>query len=397
MANAISTTDKLVSIGAYAAKSTPVLDKLTSNLSSEFAGGNSDTIRVEVNSFPTVNDSMGGSDSDIRIPGVDLKLNPIEVKIPISATEETLDIDSWDRQVGEPTGVAIASRIEKRVIDAAMRKAEFVSVGTGTFTQLDDVHAKIRDTKLGKELVGFGANRLLAKIRASGIANFGTSMGKELYSGWAQNYDGVDYFNSSDIMPFSTGVVPSGTSTLTAAVTAQGATQLAINNMSAASGTVKKYTVIRVAGANAVNLLGEDLGVARDFIVLADATVTSSAATVTVAPIYFAGATGDGKALQNVSLTQFASGTAVTSVSAANTSYLMGVVFDPRIVVFGAKGFIPYQDQKNSRTETVGKMVLRYGSFSDGANGSQRHRWDGLFGAEAILGKGVAVIMCPAA
>lgn len=393
---AISTTDKLVNTAAYVIAETPIIDKCANNVSGEYSSGSSDTIRVEVTSFPTVNNAMGGSDSDVQIPGVTVTLTPIEVKIPLTADEQTNDIENLTRQVLKPTGVAVAATLEERVIDAILRKAEFANVGTGTLSQLDDISRKIRDTKLGSELIAFGSNNILGKMRTNAVTTFGNTMGEKLYAGWVTDYDGYGIYRTSDMPVITTGVVPTVTSTVTTTISAQGATQMAINNLSSATGTVKKGTVFSVTGVSAVSLLRKDIGYLRQFIVLADATVTSSAATVTVAPIYLAGATGVEKALQNVSVTTIASGTLVIPVSAANTAYTMAVLFDPRLLAYGSKPFIPWEGVKSS-VLNEGKVRLRYGVFGDGANGSQRHRFDGQFGAELILGKAAGIVFAPAA
>ena len=378
---------------------TPCLDKLQGDVSSEFAAGDSDTIRVEVVNYPVVNDGATGTESEIKIPGVDVSISMFNVKTPLSAVEKTQDIEDFDRQVASPTGVSIASFIEKKVIAAAINAAEHVSVSTGTFAQLDSVFSDIRDARLGKEMIGLSSNRLLSMIRQNGINLFGTSMGKELYAGWAQNYDGVDFFRSSDMPVIQTGVVPvAGASTITSTVNTDGATQLSLGGLSSATGTIKRGTVFGITNVYNVDLLGNELATLRKFVVLADATVSGSAATVTVAPIYFKAASGQSDPRQNVSTTSIASTTVISVVpQAANTKYLLAVVFDPKCIVYGAKAPMNYKGLAGAESKKLGKIALRYGEFPNGTDGSQLCRWDGLFGSKAVLGKGIALVMAPAA
>ena len=398
MPHVISTNDKLVSIAAMVEYATPCLEKLSNELSNEFAAGDSDTVRVEVVNYPIVNDGATGADSELKIPGVDVQVFMFNTKLPLSAVEKTLDIESFDRQIAAPTGVSIASFIEKKVIAAAFNAAEHVSVSTGTFAQLDSVHADIRDARMGKEMFGLGSNRLLALIRQNGMTTFGQSVGEKMYSGWVQNYDGVDYFSTADMPVITTGVMPvAGTSTVTEAVNTDGATQIKLGGLSAATGTVKKGTVFTVTDVYAVDLLGNELSTLRTFVVLADATVSGSAATVTVAPIYFKAASGQSDPRQNVSVTSIAATTTIATVpQAANTKYLLGVVIDPKCVVYATKAPLPYKGLANSESKIYGKIALRYGEFPNGTDGSQLCRWDGLFGAKAVLGKGIGLVMAKA-
>ncbi len=395
MANAIATNDKLISIGAFATAETPVLDKLQNNISNEFAAGDGSTDRVEVVSYPIITDGATSTDDEINIKDVDVTLNMWNTKYALTAIEKANDIESWDRQIAKPTGVSIASFINKKVIAKALETAEHATVSTGTFAQLGDLHAKIRDTKFGNDMFAFGSSYFLNTVRNSGINLFGQSLGEKLYKGEIGEYDMVEYFASSDMPALVISNLPvAGTSTVTSTVTAAGATEIALGGLASATGVVKKGTIFGITGVNSVNLLGEDTGNQRAFIVTEDVTAVGSAATVKVAPIYFKASSGKSDPRQNVSTTSIASGAVINWVPQTAGTYAYAIVIDPKAMVYAAKPLSKYEDQGGaSESMMAGSVSVRVGRFSNGDNGGQRYRFDGLFGVQTVLGKGLGVTM----
>ena len=396
MANAISTQDKLVSIAAFATAATPIFDKLQQNVSSEFSAGTSDTIRVELDGYPIFTDGATvAADSDILIKDVDVSLGVVATTLSVGLMQKELDIESFDRQVAKPAGVAYASLVEGKLASEIIFNAENVSVSTGTFGQLSAVQSAIEDTKLGKQLIGFLPPSLYNVIANSGVNLFGQSLGAKMYAGELGNYLGCDWFKSTDLPVIKTGVVPTVSSTVTAAVTAEGATQISLGTLSAATGTVKAGTVFALANVFTKNLLGQDTAQPRYFVVKADATVTGSAATVTVAPIYFSKASGVQDPRCNVSVVSIASGTVVSAApQTANSTYLAGIVFDPAVVAYGAKGLSKYEDQGSASSSIVaGAVSLRIGRTSNMVDGSQKVRLDSMLGFKTVLAKGTGVTL----
>src|SRR5574343_488183 len=202
MANAIATNDKLINIAAFATAETPVLDKLKNDISNDYASGDGATVRVEVVSYPVITDGATSTTEDLNIKDVDVTLGMWNTKMALGAMEKALDIESYDRQIGKPTGVSIASFINKKVIAKALATAEHATVSTGTFAQLGDLHAKIRDTKFGDDMFAFGSSYFLNTVRNSGINLFGQSLGEQLYKGDIGDYDMVNYNASSDMPSF---------------------------------------------------------------------------------------------------------------------------------------------------------------------------------------------------
>ena len=397
MANAISTNDKLISIAAFATAATPIFDKLQQNVSSEFTAGSSDTIRVELDGYPIFTDGATvAADSDILIKDVDVNLGVIATTMSVSLINKALDIESFDRQVGKPAGIAYAAKVEAKLANEIIFNAENVSVSTGTFGQLSAVQSAIEDTKLGKQMIGFLPPSFYNLVSTSGVNLFGQSLGEKLYAGELGNYLGCDYFKSTDLPVIRTGaVVPTTSTTVTAAVNTDGATQLALGTLSAATGTLAKGTVFALTGVFTKNLLGQNTAQPRYFVVQEDATVTGSAATVKVAPIYFSKASGVQDPRANVSVVSIASGTTVSiAPMTANSTYLAGIVFDPAVVAYGAKGLAKFEDQgAASESMVAGSVSLRIGRSSDMGNGSQKVRLDGMVGFKTVLAKGTGITL----
>lgn len=397
MPNAISTNDKLVSIAAFATAATPIFDKLQQNVSNEFTAGSSDTIRVELDGYPIFTDGATVSaDSDILIKDVDVTLGVIATTMSVSLINKALDIESFDRQVGKPAGIAYAAKVEAKLAQEIIYNAENVSVSTGTFGQLSAVQSAIEDTKLGKQMIGFLPPSFYNMVANSGVGIFGQSLGEKLYAGELGNWLGCDYFKSTDLPVIRTGaVVPTTSSTVTANVNTDGATQISLGSLSAATGTLAKGTVFALTGVFTKNLLGENTAQPRYFVVQADATVAGSAATVTVAPIYFSKASGVQDPRANVSVVSIASGTTVSiAPMTANSTYLAGIVFDPAVVAYGAKGLAKFEDQgAASESMVAGSVSLRIGRSSDMGDGSQKVRLDGMVGFKSVLAKGTGITL----
>lgn len=400
MSNAIETQDKLISIGVFAKAATPIFDKLQQNVSKEYTAGSSDTIRVELDGYPIFTDGATVSaDSDILIKSVDVTLGVMATTMNVSLMNKAVDMESFDRQVGKPAGVAYAAKAEAKLASEIIFNAENVSVSTGTFAQLNAVQSAIEDTKLGKQLIGFLPPSMYNVIANSGVNLFGQSLGEKMYAGELGNYLGCEYYKSTDLPVLKTGVVPSVSSTVTSAVNTDGASQLVLGGLSSATGTVKAGTTFALANVFTKTLIGGDTAQPRWFVVKEDATVTGSAATVTVAPIYFSKASGVQDPRVNVSVTSIAAGTAVSAAPlTANSTYQVGIVFDPSVVAYAAKGLEKFEDQGSASASIVaGSLSLRMGRDSDMTNGAQKVRLDSLLGFKTVLGKGTGVTLVKAA
>ena len=139
---------------------------------------------------------------------------------------------------------------------------------------------------------------------------------------------GFDEINmSQSIKQFTTGTRAATGGTTSAAVTAEGATTIA---MTVGSGvTVKQGDVFTVADCYAVNpQTRESTGSLFQFVAAADATAVSTAITVTVAPMYSAN-----NALATVDALP-GNSKAVVFVGAASTQYPQNLVYHKDAITF---------------------------------------------------------------
>ena len=129
---------------------------------------------------------------------------------------------------------------------------------------------------------------------------------------------------------------------LPAAVTAEGATSIAITG-AGANATVRTGDVFTVADCFAVNpQTRESTGSLFQFVATADVTLNGSGAgTITVAPIYSAG-----NALATVDVLP-QSGKAVVFVGAASTAYAQNIAYHRDAIAFATADLL--LDRKSTR------------------------------------------------
>jgi len=391
MANAISTTKKLIQIAAVATASTPIFESLSQKISKEYTAGSSATVNVEMNSYPIFTDGANVStDSDILIKETPVTLGIVAATMGVGTIEKELDLESFDRQVAKPAGVSFAAKAESKLSEHILFSCDNVTVSTGTFAQLSALQAAIKGTKFGKQMIGFLPPELHAIIAQSGVNLFGQSLGEKLYAGEIGQFMGCKWYESTDLPIIETSMVPTvTTTTVTSEVKSDGATEIGLSNLPTATGTIKKGTVFALTGVKTVNVLGIPTASPKYFTVQEDATVATSAATVKVAPIYFKKASGVQDPRCNISVTKIATGTTVAfSPMASGSTYIAGVCFDPSVIAYGAKGLTKFEDQgAASESIVVGSLSLRIGRASNMTNGSQKVRLDSLMGFQTVYGR----------
>lgn len=141
--------------------------------------------------------------------------------------------------------------------------------------------------------------------------------------------------------------------------------------------TVKAGEVFTIAGVNAVNpRTKQDLGYAKQFTVLADATSDGSGnLTLSISPpIIISGA------YQNVTAVP-ADNAAVTYLGALSTTYRANAAFHKTAIkLVSAKLIMPYSGEASYATDPDTGLTIRYWRYSDGTNDLHNHRFDILYG-----------------
>jgi len=143
--------------------------------------------------------------------------------------------------------------------------------------------------------------------------------------------------------------------------------------------TIKKGDIFSIVSGTAVNFVNprskEDTGIAAQFVVLADVTVSGTTATVTIAnPIITSGA------YQTVTAAPDNSA-AVTWVGTADTVYTRNSIFQgDAIKLVWAKPVMPFSGQTAYATDPDSGVTIRYWRESDIINDEHIHRWDIIYG-----------------
>jgi hypothetical protein len=189
---------------------------------------------------------------------------------------------------------------------------------------------------------------------------------------------GFDEINmSQSIKQFTTGTRTATGNATSAAVTAEGATTIA---MTVGSGvTVKQGDVFTVADCFAVNpQTRESTGSLFQFVAAADATANSTAITITVAPIY-----SSANALATVDSLP-GNAKAVVFVGAASSQYAQNLVYHKDFATFATADLLLPQGVDMAARAVHNGISLRIVRQYDISNDRMPCRIDVLYGYSAI-------------
>ena len=184
---------------------------------------------------------------------------------------------------------------------------------------------------------------------------------------------------SQSIKQFTTGSRTATGATLSAAVTTEGATTIAITG-AGTSTTVKAGDVFTVADCYAVNpQTRESTGSLFQFVALADVTLSSGGAgNITVAAMYSAGT-----ALATVDVLP-QSGKAVVFVGAASTQYAQNLVYHKDAITFATADLLLPQGVDMASRAVHNGISLRVVRQYDINNDRMPCRIDVLYGYSTI-------------
>lgn len=140
--------------------------------------------------------------------------------------------------------------------------------------------------------------------------------------------------------------------------------------------TVKAGEVFTIAGVYEVNPRTKaSLGYLKQFTVLADATASAGAASLTISPAIITSG-----AYQNVSAGP-ADDATVAWLGSASSTYACNAAFHKTAIkLVSAKLIMPYSGEADYSTDPDTGLTIRYWRYSDGANDTHNHRFDVLFG-----------------
>ena len=385
MAYNFTLTSVAVPFAAKFEESLPVLMHSNKQLDKEFKAGTGSTITMIIPDHPdvTTGAAVGGSlgyTSGSRT----LSLVQKNVAIDANSVVRALDVHDFESQVATPYAAKLGSEIQKESVNTIQKKADrqIVFAGSALFNEVSDAVASIRAARSFGDLHGALAPGLAAKVAQSGFTFFNpSSQISDIFSNVKLGkFQTADWYTTPDVQSLNTGTLTlSANATTTAAVTAEGATTIAITDASLAGGeTVVAGQAFEIAGCEIVDIYGASVGSNYAFVAQSNATATAGALSITVKPLHFAAGP-----LQNVSIT-VPSGAVVTQVQEANSSYLGGVVWDKMSLLFGSAKLAPIAGVEE-KTIVVGKaLAVKCSKGPDIANGREIVRWDVLTGSELV-------------
>ena len=309
------------------------------------------------------------------------------IGINFTSAELTMQLDDFADRVLKPRISQLASSIDADVANSFKYIGN--SVGTpgttpGTSLVLLQAQQKLNENAAVMSpryaTVNPAANAALVE-GMKGLFNPTATISKQFKNGMmGEGILGLEEVNmSQSIKNFTTGSRTATGGTLSAAVTSEGATTIAITG-AGASATVKTGDVFTVANVYAVNpQIRESVGSLFQFVALADVTLSGAGAgNITVAPIYSAA-----HALATVD-TLPASSAAVIFLGTASTGYAQNLVYHKDAITFATADLLLPQGVDMASRAVHNGISLRVVRQYDINNDRMPCRIDVLYGYSVI-------------
>ena len=307
------------------------------------------------------------------------------IGVNFTSAELTMQLDDFAERVLKPRISQLASSIDADVANSYKYIGNTVGTpGTTPSTSLVLLQAQQKLNENAAVMspryatVNPAANAGLVE-GMKGLFNPTDTISKQFRNGMmGTGVLGYDEINmSQSIKQFTTGTRAATGGTTSAAVTAEGATSIA---MTVGSGeTVKQGDVFTIADCYAVNpQTRESTGSLFQFVAAADATAVSTAITVTVAPMY-----SSNNALATM-LALPATSKAVIFVGAASTQYPQNLVYHKDAITFATADLLLPQGVDMAARAVHNGISLRVVRQYDINNDRMPCRIDVLYGYSVI-------------
>ena len=309
------------------------------------------------------------------------------IGVNFTSAELTMQLDDFAERVLKPRISQVASSIDADVANAYLNIGNTVGTpGTTPATSLVLLQAQQKLNEAAAVMspryatVNPAANAGLVE-GMKGLFNPTDTISKQFKNGMmGTGVLGFEEINmSQSIKQFTTGTRGATGATLSASVSTQGATTIAITGGGNA-GTVKIGDVFTVASCFAVNpQTRESTGSLFQFVATANVTLGSSGeGNITVAPIYTSA-----HALATVNSFP-ASGAAVVFVGAANTQYAQNLVYHKDAITFATADLLLPQGVDMAARAVHNGISLRVVRQYDINNDRMPCRIDVLYGFSTI-------------
>ena len=379
MANSLVTNKHVKLFAAAVEDACPYLAESQNMFPDAFTGKkNGQTVMAVLTDRGTITSGIDitGNVGEVKQVEVPVVLANKTANVGLDIIERSTGIEDFVTEVAEPNGRALAEAVQKDVIDANIWTASgAVVTNDPDFGTLSAAAALLKNVKAGGKLVGFLNPTDGGLIAASGLGLFqaANAGAQKLYSeNLLGAYAGVNWVNLPDLPTIVAGTATIA-GTVTTAVT-EGGDEIAITGTFSNNSTVKKGSIFKIAGVKTVNLNGTATNEDKMFVVLEDASTTTSAVTLKVKPIF---ASGAGK---NVSALP-AKDAVVSSPLTAGKTYSIGQVRDKDALIFGQYSFSRMEDLLQE-TAKAGKFSVTMTKGSDVLKMSTVYRFDFPYAAK---------------
>ena len=313
--------------------------------------------------------------------------NQKHIGVNFTTAEMTMQLDDFADRVLKPRISQLAASIDADVANAFRTIGN--SVGTPGTTPSTSAVLLAAQQKLNENAAVMSPRYATVNPAANaglvegmkGLFNPTDTVSKQFKNGMmGTGVLGFDEINmSQSIKQFTTGTRDAIGGSLSAAVTAEGATTIAITG-AGANDTVRAGDVFTVNGCFAVNpQTRESTGSLFQFVALADVTLSGAGAgNVTVSPVYSAN-----HALATVEALP-ANGKAVVFVGAANTQYSQNLVYHKDAITFATADLLMPQGVDMASRAVHNGISLRVVRQYDINNDRLPCRIDVLYGYSTI-------------
>jgi hypothetical protein len=311
--------------------------------------------------------------------------NQKHIGVNFTSAELTMQLDDFADRVLKPRISQLASSIDADVANAFRTIGN--SVGTPGTTPATSLVLLQAQQKLNENAAVMSPRYATVNPAANaglvegmkGLFNPTDTISKQFKNGMmGTGVLGFEEVNmSQSIKQFTTGSRGATGNTTSAAVTAEGATSIALTV--ASNVTIKAGDVFTVADCFAVNpQTRESTGSLFQFVVLADVTASGTAVTVTVAPMYSASS-----ALATVNSLP-GNSKAVVFVGAASTAYPQNLVYHKDAITFATADLLLPQGVDMASRAVHNGISLRVVRQYDINNDRMPCRIDVLYGYSTI-------------
>jgi hypothetical protein len=308
------------------------------------------------------------------------------VGVNFTTAELTMQLDDFADRVLKPRISQLAAAIDSDVANSF--RSVFQSVGTPGTTPASSLVLLQAQQKLNESAATMSPRYAVVNPAANaglvegmkGFFNPTNTISRQFKNGMMG--EGVLGFEevamSQSIKVLTTGTRTNGTTS--AAVTTQGANQIALTGLGA-NATIRAGEVFTVANVLSVNpQTRESTGSLQQFVVTTDVTASAGgAATVTVSPAIFTAT----NALATVDSFP-ASSAAVTWIGAASTAYPQNIVFHKDAITFATADLLLPQGVDMASRQVYNGISLRIVRQYDINNDRMPCRVDVLYGYNVI-------------